>query len=357
MSMVDAAWCPMPMIASVVSKQTRRLLLLACAISVWSCSSENALEQAHQDYTSRLSRVLDTPLTAPTRQSLLPFPDSHELRQTPPAIAIKLSEFYALDACQLASEVAARNTALGKVQLPSQRYVYELSMLELLDACLATPGHSQAMSAQLETWLSQKRESIQYVWANMLLTSQATRLAFSHSPNLLNQSSNQHIQSAVNALSYLSPADFTVPVETEALEQQLHLTQQTRLPVRLWSTQAFIASHFSVLTTELEAQLPQVNCPEGRASEQAKILRNVFYLFFVEEIQPVGSIVNTSHYQLAPVINRWLNTPALPEAFKHYLFEVHVKGFESYQQQMRRHVELWQAFLGRCNLSPVAPQA
>jgi hypothetical protein len=105
----------------------------------------------------------------------------------------------------------------------------------------------------------------------------------------------------------------------------------------------------------LATELDTVSCPEGRASDKAKILRNVFYLFFIEEIQPVGSLVNQYHYKLAPLWEDWLEQPSLHEEFKRYIRQQSQDGFDKYTRAMKAHVNLWQDFLGRCNLSPVPP--
>ena len=313
------------------------------------------LPNAHKDYAERLERVLATPIAQPQYAQLPEFPDAASLRQSPQAIAIKLSEFYALENCQIASEVAARNTALGKTQLPSQRFSYELKLIKLLSDCAETHGHSIGMQSKLQNWLAQKRSAVTLNWANVLLTSKATHLAFSHAPSLLTQTSNQTLQSAINAFAYLTPTQVDESFDTAALEQQLQLIEQTRLPVKLWQSQTYIQQHFSLITPQLELALNEIACPQGRAGEQAKILRNVFYLFFIEQIQPIGSVINRAHYQMQPIVDRWLVSTALPEHFKQYVASVHVDGFDRYQAAMTRHVKVWQQFLARCNLSPVAP--
>jgi hypothetical protein len=144
-------------------------------------------------------------------------------------------------------------------------------------------------------------------------------------------------------------------IDSSELEQQLQIIRSARLPATLWHTQQTLTQNLSLLTELLTTELDAVSCPEGRASDKAKILRNVFYLFFIEEIQPVGSLVNQYHYKLTPLWEDWLKQPSLHEEFKNYIKQQSQNGFDEYSHAMKAHVNLWQGFLGRCNLSPVPP--
>ena len=96
-------------------------------------------------------------------------------------------------------------------------------------------------------------------------------------------------------------------IDSSELEQQLQIIRSARLPATLWHTQQTLTQNLSLLTNMLSTELDAVSCPEGRASDKAKILRNVFYLFFIEEIQPVGSLVNQY-----PVSYTHLTLPTTP---------------------------------------------
>ena len=144
-------------------------------------------------------------------------------------------------------------------------------------------------------------------------------------------------------------------IDSSELEQQLQIIRSARLPATLWHTQQTLTRNLSLLTNMLTTELDAVSCPDGHASDKAKILRNVFYLFFIEEIQPVGSLVNHYHYKLVPLWEDWLAQPSLHEDFKRYIKQQTEDGFDEYSRAMKAHVNLWQGFLGRCNLSPVPP--
>ena len=358
------------------------------------CFGGSTVKQSIDDYAARLSRVLDTPLPDSFNDKITtPLPklaDSATLKQAIEGVNINLREFYALQDCELGTVVAERNTSLGKSQLPSQRLVYESKLLDVLKSCEAaltkeneSNQRNAALAATIASWREQKIQDYSKTWANLVQGSQELRLALNTPERLFSVENNKDALSSVNALYYInslsnkelllsdmySSNTASSDTETEAtnennsesiiesseLEQQLKIIRSARLPATLWHTQQTLTQNLSLLTNMLETELDAVSCPEGRASDKAKILRNVFYLFFIEEIQPVGSLVNQYHYKLAPLWEDWLAQPSLHEEFKRYIRQQSQDGFNQYSSAMKAHVNLWQGFLGRCNLSPVAP--
>ena len=358
------------------------------------CFGGSTVKQSIDDYAARLSRVLDTPLPDSFNDKITtPLPklaDSATLKHAIEGVNINLREFYALQDCELGTVVAERNTSLGKSQLPSQRLVYESKLLNVLRSCEAaltkeneSNQRNAALAATISSWREQKTQDYSKTWANLVQGSQELRLALNTPERLFSVENNKDALSSVNALYYISSLSnkglllsdmyssntASSDTETEAtnennsesiiesseLEQQLKIIRSARLPATLWHTQQTLTQNLSLLTDMLETELDAVSCPEGRASDKAKILRNVFYLFFIEEIQPVGSLVNQYHYKLAPLWEDWLAQPSLHEEFKRYIRQQSQDGFNQYSSAMKAHVNLWQGFLGRCNLSPVAP--
>ncbi|MCG7649377.1 DUF3080 family protein [Alteromonas sp. MmMcT2-5] len=358
------------------------------------CFGGSTVKQSIDDYAARLSRVLDTPLPDSFNDKITtPLPklaDSATLKHAIEGVNINLREFYALQDCELGTVVAERNTSLGKSQLPSQRLVYESKLLNVLKSCEAaltkeneSNQRNATLAATIASWREQKTQNYSKTWANLVQGSQELRLALNTPERLFSVENNKDALSSVNALYYInslsnkglllsdmySSNTASSDTETEAtnennsesiiesseLEQQLKIIRSARLPATLWHTQQTLTQNLSLLTNLLETQLDAVSCPEGRASDKAKILRNVFYLFFIEEIQPVGSLVNQYHYKLAPLWEDWLAQPSLHEEFKRYIRQQSQDGFNQYSSAMKAHVNLWQGFLGRCNLSPVAP--
>lgn len=334
-------------------------LLLLSVLSLSGCWFDSGLTGQLDEYRTRLARVTDSEFSAlqDDDASVLRFPAAGQLYQKVAPFNVNLRQFYQLQNCELGALVAQRNTAVGKTAQPSQRFIYEDALLDALDNCRAHLADNPQLASQLTDWLTAKQAQRPALWANLVQTSEETRAAFSRPDTLLSKNDNRDAGVSVSALQFLAGLKNNRQQSLDTLEQELKYLDSSRLPAKIWRTQAVITSHLNTLTSQLRPVLSEQACPAGKASDQVEILRNVFYLFFIEQVQPVGSVLNQYHYRLMPVWQAWLDDPALAESFRAYLHQHAVEGFAAYQQAIHAHVSLWQELFARCNLSPVAPKA
>ena len=414
---------------------TMRLAGIVIAVGfLQGCFGAPSIDDTMDEYTTRLSRVLDKPLLENERPLIdthltdspfiasplnannslaLPsqtYPTLSELGNNVTTLNINIREFYAIQDCELGRIVAERNTALGKTQLPSQRLQYEHRVLNALADCEARlKAADNPIASTVAEWREQKQAQYQSVWANVVQTSTEMKLGLSMAGTPLQASENKDAKASVNALNFinglaetlkhdsvvegklkakhLSEGDAStaianfedarfvdtnivdtntiektndINVEVSAsdsgeLEQQLQIIASSRLPAKLWQTQAILHNRLASLNHVLAPALNSVQCKNGITSDKATILRNVFYLYFIEEIQPIASTLNSYHYQLQPLWKQWLENAALSAPFKAHIRTHAIDNFVQYSATMKAHVTLWQDFLGRCNLSPTAP--
>ena len=372
--------------ANVIAGKTMRLVSVVMAVSLLQgCFGAPSIDDTMDEYTARLSRVLDKPLTQEAfSQEALPdstlatsnialpshtYPTLAELGNNVTPLNINIREFYAIQDCELGRIVAERNTALGKTQLPSQRLQYEHRLLNVLANCEARlQAADNPIASTVAAWRKQKQVQYQSVWANVVQTSTEMKLGLSMAGSPLQASENKDAKATVNALNFINGLAETLKqknavdtnVEASAnnngeLEQQLQIIASSRLPAKLWQTQAVLNNRLALLNQVLAPALNNVKCENGIDSDKATILRNVFYLYFIEEIQPIASTLNSYHYQLQPLWKQWAENAALSAPFKAHIRTHAIDNFVQYSATMKAHVSLWQDFLGRCNLSPTAP--
>lgn len=394
---------------------TMRLAGIVIAVGfLQGCFGAPSIDDTMDEYTTRLFRVLDKPLSenepplTARRNLVLPsqtYPTLFELGNNVTTLNINIREFYAIQDCELGRIVAERNTALGKTQLPSQRLQYEHRVLNALANCEARlKATDNPIASTVAEWRKQKQAQYQSVWANVVQTSTEMKLGLSMAGAPLQASENKDAKASVNALNFVNGlaktlkyesvvegklqathesagdgsvanasfegANFEganivektdkVNVEVSAsdsgeLEQQLQIIASSRLPAKLWQTQAILHNRLVSLNQVLAPALNSVQCKNGVTSDKATILRNVFYLYFIEEIQPIASTLNSYHYQLQPLWKQWAENAALSAPFKAHIRTHAIDNFVQYSATMKAHVSLWQDFLGRCNLSPTAP--
>ena len=372
--------------ANVIAGKTMRLVSVVMAVGLLQgCFGAPSIDDTMDEYNTRLSRVLDKPLTQEAfSQEALPdstlatsnialpshtYPTLAELGNNVTPLNINIREFYAIQDCELGRIVAERNTALGKTQLPSQRLQYEHRLLNVLANCEARlQAADNPIASTVAEWRKQKQAQYQSVWANVVQTSTEMKLGLSMAGSPLQASENKDAKATVNALNFINglaetlkqknAVDTYVEASTNnngELEQQLQIIASSRLPAKLWQTQAVLNNRLALLNQVLAPALNNVKCENGIDSDKATILRNVFYLYFIEEIQPIASTLNSYHYQLQPLWKQWAENAALSAPFKAHIRTHAIDNFVQYSATMKAHVSLWQDFLGRCNLSPTAP--
>lgn len=352
-----------PLMTMRILKKINRLLRVISVLTLvsflWSCTGAQ-LNQEMQEYTQRLARVLDTSIDVDFSlpSSDVPPPQRSDMVQVIPAVDLDLSEFYVLQRCKLNTLIAERNTSLGKTQALSQRWIYTERLIQELDAC-ATQIRTEEpeLSVKLNQWAELKRTQRETLWANLLQTSDETFLAFTQSANLLQNPPSFDHKAGISSLYFIANLPSATSDSLSLLETHLKNVIDNRTPIIVWRTQRYIHSTLQQLNLTLPDKLTEVKCPQGIASEQAKILRNVFYLFFIEKIQPLASHLNAINYQLTPVIEQLVEAPTLNPLFKQYLSHQIYEQDQHYRDAMHQHVVMWQTFFKRCNLAPTASKA
>ncbi|MDO6567475.1 DUF3080 family protein [Alteromonas sp. 1_MG-2023] len=380
-------------IAAIATVLPVVLALLLSLVLLQGCFGPPSIDDTMDEYTNRLSRVLDGSLTEDIHKLensallknsalnkigsqthallLIPsqtYPSLSDVGNNVTTLNINIREFYAIQDCELGRIVAERNTALGKTQLPSQRLQYEHRVLNALANCEARlKAAEDPIATTVGEWRKQKQSQYESVWANVVQTSSEIKLGLSMAASPLLASGNKDAKASVNALNFVnSLSDITrfdatseggVIKDSEELEEQLQIVASSRLPAKLWQTQAVLHNRLLMLNETLPGALSEIDCSNGMNSDKAEILRNVFYLFFIEQIQPIASTLNSYHYQLQPLWQQWSDSEVLSEPFKAHIRTHGIDNFAEYSAVMHAHVSLWQDFLGRCNLSPTASGA
>lgn len=311
------------------------VLLGACQPSV---------QQRLDDYASRLGNVLKhsppkvalpPPLQLPTRQ-----------RYQAEEVNINLRDFYALRDCRLYSLVAERNTALGKLQGLSQRYIYEQRLLDALDECRQGPLNAE-LSAKLQQWQSSKQQALVPLWSALLDDSE---LRSSLAGNRQQQAPEEGmLDSSRTALDYLlAVAPYADGQQSQQLESHLQALHQGQLPARWYQTRRIFTAYLNALNPWLEAQ--NVRCQ----TETAQYLSNVFGLFFIQNIQPLAGQLNHYQYELAPRLTKLYD--AGPRSIQYWLAERDVEH-QAFSSALQTHVTWWQKLFKQCQLPlPTATQ-
>ncbi|MDA1300287.1 MAG: DUF3080 family protein, partial [Proteobacteria bacterium] len=126
------------------------------------CSVENVPGQQIREYSTRLARVLDEPMP---EVSVTPAPNLPRTRDLAlpglaqgGAMTLNPLEYLRLGECELQNLIAGRNSGLGKLARPSQRLVYEVQFLALVEDCVRiVSAHEPELALMLSETADAKR--------------------------------------------------------------------------------------------------------------------------------------------------------------------------------------------------------
>ncbi len=329
----------------------KRHILLLLVLLTSACSDHKQIESDLQNYRERLQSY--TGLKAQNIQvaTQLDAPSKTSLKVDVEQIFINLREFYAFDDCFLKQMIAERNTALGKMQLPSSRFIYERELLSEMKSCLGILKQTEQyeLAEKLQTWMQQKYSQMPDVYSNFVTQSDEIYLHLSASKDFIAGQSSDGFVVSKQAWQAVVRAGREAKTQQQSIEQQLQELESTRLLARMWKTQRLINQHLSALSPLLSEYIVKTDCKTQQMEEKNKIMQNIFRMFFADKIQPLASELNRYHYQLSPILKQLISQHELPNAFEHYIDANITQSFEDYQSSMKTHIGLWQDVFAQCS--------
>ena len=339
------------------AKQSSYIIALILCLLISACSRQDKIKSDLQAMSERLESFTGLEIEAHQENYRLIAPAKHMLEQSVTPMQIAFRDFYAIDDCPLGKFIAERNTALGKTQLPSTRFIYEKSLLTTLEACkqqLAAYALEQErtspMLEQLERWIVQKQSNLPLVWANMLTQSDESYLAFTTAGDFVSGESEDGLQATKLALNYLLTSLESNVIDAKTLELHLRDLQTSRLPARMWRTQRLFQQSLPPISDMLRRYIAvnKENCSLAKQKEELKIMRNIFTLFFAERIQALASQLNHYQYQLDDSFVALSTHKNMPVEWQTYIKAQYVDSAQQYKAEMKTHIELWQDIFKLC---------
>ena len=120
--------------ARVVLKQQLTILLL---LSITACSPSEVGAEKFENYLQRLSRIADVEIesTEATHRAKIPNFSPSQTDNIPNG-TLSLIDFLSLSGCALQTNIARRNTSMGRTASASQKLILDLEFLRLAPACI-----------------------------------------------------------------------------------------------------------------------------------------------------------------------------------------------------------------------------
>lgn len=338
------------------------------------CQPRPEAEQQFETYAKRLSNVMRVPQPeftslsyadiAPTNTYTIagmnlyrtPLP---EVTSSPPTTnqTLSLREFQQLPDCRdLKAIIAQQNSSLGRVQSPSQRYLYQITVINLLKKCAQNTNNKDGSNQQFNQLLHIKISDLINHRHWFFKTEPAIRRSFQPSVSLLKPNWKKH-QQTINAWQQLaaSPHDLTqFPTNVENTKHQLNsaLQQLESNPfiTPLYNTLNWYTFQLMQLNQWLTMHVNQETCDTSTSQKRVEYLSNILRLFFINEIQDKGTHLTYIHYRLHPILKK-IYTNSAKQAEFHQIVHNQQIIFERYQEALKSHTLIWSRLFKRCKKS------
>ncbi|MCW8329779.1 DUF3080 domain-containing protein [Photobacterium sp. SDRW27] len=334
------------------------LTLLLLFLLVQGCD-RNSAEASLQNYNKRLAKVLDVspspkpdtdiPVFAAPRDLILPISD----------IRIGLLDAYELRKCGLFQLIAERNSILGKVRDRTRQFHYELLFMDGLEHCIDTLPIDSGLLPDLKQFHQLKRQQLSVYFWNMLTAGEEWRkqlaiyyrtFSLNNFPGLIE---NQEAIHYLQTIHHMIQAQETVPPKQA---ERLLFHQQQIHPYRYFGQLVYSMARtrdwLEATIKLLEANEHNIHCGPNRNQQKAEFLSNVFFRFFVTDIQPYLADLDSQYRQIQKPLQEVLQPPSvISDEFSVY-YQNYVAGelFDSFRQATLAHVEFWQRTFERCGI-------
>ncbi|UTW13305.1 DUF3080 family protein [Marinobacterium rhizophilum] len=354
----------------------RMTSLLLCLGALLAGCSGTTPEAMLDNYSERVARVLEEPIEAglgatadiplfpPRRERLLALTD---LRQGP-------IEVLALRHCDLLGLIAQRNSSLGKVMRPSGQLVYELRLLHQVRDCLSRLSQDPDADPQLKLQLAEieqiKTRELPAVLWNAVYASSEMEANFSRGDPALplrgkddetadsDEAALRSLQALANIQTLTSTPDWALPADLDGLEQHYQVLNANRFGSQWLKSLWLLTGTLEHTAQALERREQRGSiCPQQRPTPRARILLNVFRLYYAGEVQPYLARVHRSGERWKALHEQLLSQlPATP-GMREYQWQVFATAnpdslWQRYSQARDRHTRSWQATLRNCQLMP-----
>jgi len=348
-------------------KHLRYLLSLPLLIMLSSCDSLNQPAPLFEQYSQRLSRVLeqaeiDTDIIALER---LPRP-RHRRYDTPP-FNINMLRFLSLYGCELQVLVGERNSILGKVISPLNQLDYDLQFIALAQQCLESIEQSDDETRTLlNQSIAHKRAQLPLSVWNALWSDDEVANLFSYSHGYYPvENDHQNKQSILPTLAQqLDELEAVMTDKQTLLDQQALIQLQNDWLYEQRVGQLLMSMH--MLTHKLNYATQMINqrmqrrpiCYQQKTNPKAERIRQFFFNFYIVNIQRYLAVVHQQAELLLPQLNRMasIHTAPTPE-FEHYRHTIlnpdNTSGlWQNFELAIQQHTKAWQTLLEQCGMRP-----
>jgi hypothetical protein len=329
--------------------------VFVCALFLFGCGNQNSVQHSFDEYKKSLNRsVWFDSQPSSEKIQLIPLPPLRERKIELTEFDISILDFLSLQQCRIGSLVGQRNSILGKVMPDSQRFLYELNLIQAIDHCQI---ESDTLRSELFSIRDVKKAELVNAFANSLWAGKESGAFFSLSNGVISMSPDQSsFLSLQHSLSYLlnivENLERVPQLKSEALEGHFQIIYESEYAGKLLQTLSLVTENLNLISTSLE----EINTDDTFCDKPILFLKQQFKVHYIEKIQPYIARINAVAFNVLPVLDELRNkTQPLPVAFNRFLGQWSMTEKNSvwvkYQTASKRHALAWNTLFNECELT------
>lgn len=317
-----------------------------------SCTSRYQPEQVLSDYTEGLSRSRFVSVEVPKFVSPALYPPLQQRQKALSVYDISLLDFLSLQQCDVGFLVGKKNSVLGRVMPNSQRFLYEIEIVRAIENChIADKGLVEALSHVAAV----KRRELSIAFANAVFNGNEASEFFSLSNGFLPMENSienyQPLLASLRSLKNIGQNLTLLPhLKGETFENNLKALADSEYAGQLLYSLAQLTRYLNAVSVSIESLKADICGPS------AIFLQQQFKQHYVKIIQPYMAKINSSAYQVLPIIEDVsVSSAPLSEVLREYLSSLSLSQrgglWNLYQNASQRHAKAWSQLFKRCGMS------
>ncbi len=335
-----------------------QITLLGFVLFCLTACQDNSTETTLHTYHQRLSNVLNVAISPLNDSTFIHLPESRDLQWPIEETRLSLINAYELRTCGLFQLIADRNSILGKLKDKTRQLKYEILLINGLKHCAEHPDIPEKLQRQLKRIQQQKQQQLTLHLHNMLLTDTEWRKQFAIHPkpfenhNMVGFTENHQ---AILLAAKISQALSNAQELPNQLAEKLTIHQAEIYPYRyfgrLFYSMVRVTDALNQITQQLTEHQNGIYCGKQHNQQQAEYLTNVFYRYFIDELQPYLIKLDRQYQTIQPDLSAvFFPLKKQPIFTAYYRFYIGGDVHEAYRQAIYQHQQFWRGLFKRCDL-------
>lgn len=327
------------------------LLSVIILVGVNGCDMRFKSEAILSEYIIDLSRSQFISISSPAIVMPTPLPSRRHRKLALSQFDVSVLDFLSLQYCDVGTLAGKRNSILGKVMSDSQRFLYELDIIRAIESCEI---EDKKLLAELRDIAQKKRLELPVAFGNAIFNGEEAAAFFSLSNGFLpinySTENQQDLLSALNRLVTIGESLADLPIVDHSIfESDLKILMDSEYGGKLLYSLSQVIRYLMSVSSNMDSLGREV------CGQPIVYLKQQFERHYVKKIQPYMGRLNSSAYNVLPLLKRLMDLSVLGNEMKGFLNQFSLITLTSvwyrYHSASLIHAQHWSRIFQFCSVS------